>query len=118
MGDAGDDTTLRVRVERDFAETVVRVRVWDVPASDRYPDGVKYAMQYAYRDRPGSGVDPRPIDDDGTILRHDNFPDHPGAPHHHVHRPDGSVVAVDFAGVCPLFDRFKREVIDNGEPWH
>lgn len=55
--------------------------------------------------------------DGGTILRYDNFPDHPGAPIHHKHVGEDSVDSVDFEGVRPLYRRFKREVRDHGEHW-
>ncbi|MFC6864400.1 DUF6516 family protein [Halomicroarcula sp. GCM10025817] len=52
-----------------------------------------------------------------TIIRYDNFPDHPDAAHYHKHRADGAVVDVDFDGLQPLFQRFKSAVIDHGHDW-
>jgi len=52
-----------------------------------------------------------------TIVRYDNFPDHPDAPNHHKHRKDGTVEAVDFDGLQALFERFKSEVIKHGHDW-
>lgn len=42
----GDDDGARriIDVTRDFGETYVEIRAWSVPASERYPNGVKYAM--------------------------------------------------------------------------
>ncbi|WP_254545735.1 toxin-antitoxin system TumE family protein [Halomarina pelagica] len=106
--------TLLIKRREDFGETFADVRVWSVPASTRYPDGVKYGMQYGYRDAEAAEV----ANDDGTVIRYDNFPDHPGAPHHHKHQPDGTVDPVEFTGVRPLYRRFKREVTDDyDEPW-
>ena len=43
-----------------------------VPKTEEYPEGVKYRFQY--------------MDADGrTLLRFDNFPDHPGVGRHHCH---------------------------------
>lgn len=80
-------------------------KAWDVSVSDRYPDGVKYSFQYGT------------LDGD-TVFRYDNFPDHPGAAHHHKHTADGDVVAVKFTGVLPLYQRFKSEVNDHGHNWN
>lgn len=52
-----------------------------------------------------------------TIVRYDNFPDHPEAAHHHKHRADGTVEDVDFEGLYALFQRFQSEVIDHGHDW-
>jgi len=46
-------------------------------------------------------------------------PDHPNAPIHHKHLPDGTVDPVDFTGVRPLFEKFKIEVTeDYDEHWN
>lgn len=100
---AEDDAVLVLEDDQDFGDTYVEVRAWWVPTSDRYPDGVRYSMQYG-------------TEDGETIVRYDNFPDHPGAAHHHKHTPEG-VEDVDFPGVEPLYDRFKREVNEHGEHW-
>jgi hypothetical protein len=52
-----------------------------------------------------------------TIVRYDNFPDHPDASHHHKHRSDGSVEDVAFDGLQTLFERFKTEVTEHGHDW-
>lgn len=93
-----------LRRRREFSETVAEVVAWRVPPSDRYPEGVKYSMQYTHkRER--------------TIIRYDNFPDHPGASHHHKHVGDRTVVDIEFTGVFALYERFKSEVRNHGEPW-
>jgi len=46
------------------------------------------------------------VTNDGTIIRYDNFPDHPNAAIHHKHLPDGTVEAVDFTGLRSLFAAF------------
>ncbi|MEM4781092.1 MAG: DUF6516 family protein [Halalkalicoccus sp.] len=97
MAREGSDATLLVKTRQNFGETYAEVRVRDVPSSDRYPDGVRYSMQY---DRKGGE----------TVFRYDNFPDHPGSATHHKHLADGTVADVDFPGWKALFRRFKTEV--------
>lgn len=104
MGGRDDEATPLVSVTKDFGETYAEVRAWAVPESDRYPDGLKYSMQYGSTDGE-------------TIIRYDNFPDHPGAALHHKHHSDGSVEDIEFPGLEPLFDRFKAEVQNHGEHW-
>ena len=87
-----------------FGERYAQVEAWSVPASDRYPDGVKYSMQYGNT----AGE---------TIVRYDNFPDHPGAAQHHKHTVGGGVEDVDFDDLGALFERFKREVNAHGDEW-
>lgn len=105
MGGDGDDGAERIiDVTKDFGETYAEIRAWAVPPSDRYPNGVKYSMQYG-------------TTDGETIVRYDNFPDHPGAAHHHRHLPNGEVEDVPFADLETLYERFKAEVRDHGENW-
>lgn len=47
-----------------------------VPETDDYPEEIKYRFQYM-------------AEDGRTLLRFDNFPDHPGVDRHHYHTPDG-----------------------------
>lgn len=47
-----------------------------VPESEDYPEGVKYRFQYM-------------AEDGRTLLRFDNYPNHPGVDRHHYHTPDG-----------------------------
>ncbi|ELY38597.1 toxin-antitoxin system TumE family protein [Halalkalicoccus jeotgali] len=58
---SGDEATLILSESLDFPETgrIVRMNVWSVPASDAYPDGIKYRLHY------GTG-------EGETILRYDN----------------------------------------------
>ena len=94
----GDGTQQRINVTRDFGDryadtggckfvkifatpgwriTLVcyshqyEITAYEVPTSDRYPEGIKYSMQY------GNAAGE-------TIIRYDNFPDHPDAAHHHI----------------------------------
>lgn len=97
MTQEDSDAELLFRKQETFEETYIEARVLDVPVSDRYPDGVKYAMQYGERDGE-------------TIIRYDNFPDHPGAAHHHKHIGEHRVVNVGFTGVWDLYKQFKQEV--------
>ncbi|QRV14232.1 hypothetical protein JMJ58_14950 [Haloterrigena salifodinae] len=102
---AGDEpATLLFRERENFGDRYAEVRAWDVPDSDRYPDGVKYSLQYGTLDGE-------------TIIRYDNFPDHPGSAHHHKHTRDG-VENVDFDGVHPLYKQFKNEVNEYGHDWN
>ena len=88
--DVGEATVLVD--ERHRADgRVVHVRVVDVPASDAYPEGVKYRMHYGT-------VEGR------TILRYDNSH---GV--HERHRGD-AVERLDFPGWRALLERFRREV--------
>ena len=101
---AGDDTaTLVLRERENFGDRFAAVRAWSVPTSERYPEGVKYSFQYG-------------TVDGETVVRYDNFPDHPDATTHHKHTPDG-VESVDFEGIRALYHRFKAEVNDHGHDW-
>ncbi|MFC6907251.1 toxin-antitoxin system TumE family protein [Halalkalicoccus tibetensis] len=95
-----DDATLLLETRQNFGDTYAEVRAWDVPPSERYPDGVHYSMQYGTTD--GS-----------LIFRYDNFPDHPGAAEHHKHIGESRVEDIDFPGVLDLYRRFKAEVNDH-----
>jgi hypothetical protein len=102
----GDDpATLLLRERENFDGRYAEVEAWVVPGSDRYPDGVKYSFQYGEFDGE-------------TVFRYDNFPDHPGAAHHHKHTRDGRVVTIEFEGVLALYQRFKSEVIQHGHDWN
>lgn len=102
---AGDDDSEQViKVMEDFGDRYVEVTAYRVPVSDRYPEGVKYSMQY------GNAAGE-------TIIRYDNFPDHPDVADHHKHCEDGTVEPVDFDGLQPLYKRFKIEVNDHGHDW-
>ncbi len=100
----GDDAQLLIDVTRDFGDRYAEITAYRVPESERYPDGVKYSMQY------GNAAGE-------TIIRYDNFPDHPGVRHHHKHRADGTVEDVAFEGVTRLFERSKSEVNNHGHDW-
>lgn len=102
---AGDDSAVKVLdVTKDFGDRFAVVVAWQVPESDRYPEGIKYSMQY------GNVAGE-------TIVRYDNFPDHPGASRHHRHQADGEVAAVDFESLRDLYERFKHEVRNHGDEW-
>lgn len=103
MGEDGDAERL-VSVTRDFGDRYAEVSAYRVPESDRYPDGIKYSMQY------GNAAGE-------TVFRYDNFPDHPDASQHHKHCADGTVEMVEFDGLRQLFKRFKEEVREHGNDW-
>lgn len=107
---AGDDTAtqvLDVRERFPANATYIQISAYRVPRSERYPDGVKYSMQYGRTDTTG----------EGTIIRYDNFPDHPDAPRHHKHTEHGDIEPVDFDSIQELYHDFKQEVRTYGEPW-
>lgn len=102
---AGDEETDQYIDRKEvFGAYFAEITAWKVPTSDRYPDGVTYSFQYGKR-----GGE--------TIFRYDNFPDHPNAPHHHKHTRNGDVIDVDFGGLESLYERFKKEVQDEGHDW-
>ena len=101
----GDDASKVLDVTKDFGDRYAEVLAWWVPESERYPEGLKYSMQY------GNVAGE-------TIVRCDNFPDHPDAAHHHKHTADGSVTDVPFEGLRALFERFKNEVESYGDEWN
>ena len=102
--DGDNSATLLLRERENFDARYVEVKAWDVPQSERYPDGVKYSFQYGEFDG-------------NTVFRYDNFPDHPDAPHHHKHTEDSDVEGVEFEGVAKLFQQFKKEVNEHGHDW-
>ena len=70
-----------------------------VPKSDEYPEGVKYRFQY--------------MNEDGrTILRFDNFPEHPGVDRHHYHTPDGVFDDIEYTGLADHVRLFRAEMAD------
>jgi hypothetical protein len=99
-----DEARQIIRVTKDFGDRYAEVSAVRVPESDRYPEGIKYSMQY------GNAAGE-------TIVRYDNFPDHPGVSSHHKHRADGNVEDIDFDGLRALFERFKSEVREHGHDW-
>ena len=104
MVDDDEGANQLIKVTKDFGETYAEVQAWAVPPSDRYPDAIKYSMQYG-------------TTDGRTIIRYDNFPDHPGAAPHHKHLSNGEIEDIEFSGLEALYDRFKQEVRDHGEHW-
>jgi len=72
---------------------------WQVPASEEFPQGLKYSFQY--------------MDADGeTLLRYDNAPYHLAVGRHHRHSPDGDVTRLSFSGLAELIEDFQNEVTD------
>lgn len=89
----GDVTTIVDERYQPAPGEVVQVTVLSVPASDRYPDGIKYAFHYG------------PTDGTTTYLRYDNAH---GVHEMHVH--DDTTELDPFPGVGPLLRRFREEV--------
>lgn len=68
-----------------------------VPSSDDYPEGIKYRFQY--------------MDANGqTLLRFDNFHDHPGVDRHHYHTPDGVYDDIEYTGLKDHVQTFDDEM--------
>ena len=97
MAEDEDGTTQILDVRERFPGngTYAQVTAYHVPRSGRYPDGVKYSMQNGRSDAPEG--------EDGTIVRYDNFPDHPGAPLHHKHTEDREAVRVEYDSVLESY---------------
>ena len=102
--DGGAEKILDVFEEFPANDTYVDVDVYVVEPSDRYPEGVKYSMQYG-------------TTDGETVLRYDNFPDHPDTSVHHRHVQGIGVRPLEFDGIRALYERFKSEVRAHGEHW-
>lgn len=68
-----------------------------VPESNDYPEGIKYRFQY--------------MDEEGqTLLRFDNFPNHPGVGRHHYHTPDGVFDDVEYTSLRDHIQSFYEDV--------
>ena len=102
--DAEDNAERVLRVTKDFGDYYAEVTAFRVPESDRYSERIKYPMQY------GNAAGE-------TIVRYDNFPDHPDAERHHKHTSDGQVEDIEFEGLQSLFKQFKTEVKSYGHQW-
>ena len=98
----GDRARLLLREREHFGDRYAEVKAWVVPSSDRYPEGIKYRFQYGTHEGE-------------TIIRYDNFPDHPDAGHHHKHSNEG---VDDIGGLLAQYQRFKQEVQEYGHDWH
>ena len=68
-----------------------------VPTSEDYPEGVKYRFQYMAADG-------------RTLLRFDNFPDHPRVDRHHYHTPDGVADDIEYTGLADHIRLFQSEI--------
>lgn len=73
-----------------------------IPKSDDYPEVVKYRFQY--------------MSEDGrTLLRFDNFPDHPNVDRHHYHTPTGVDDDIEYIGLRDHVRTFYEEIDDRRE---
>lgn len=70
-----------------------------IPESDDYPEGVKYRFQYM-------------AEDGRTLLRFDNFPDHPGVDRHHYHTPEGVYDDIEYTDLRSHVQKFHDAVDD------
>lgn len=102
--DGGAEQVIDERLE--FDGTYVEIEAFSVPPSSRFPEGVKYSMQYG-------------TTDGETIIRYDNHPDYPGVGRHHRHGSSDphDVEEIEFEGLEALYRRFKREVNEHGDDW-
>jgi len=90
---APDDVRVVEDTERRFVDGgVLRVRVLSVPASEKFPDGVKYRLHYG-------------TDAGETVIRYDN-----SHGHHERHTPDGLDEDYEFPGYDAVQRRFWKEV--------
>jgi hypothetical protein len=71
--------------------------VTEIPQSDDYPEGIKYRFQYM-------------TDDGRTLLRFDNFPDHPGVDRHHYHTSDGVYDDIEYTGPEDHVQKFYEQM--------
>lgn len=72
---------------------IIKVKILDVPASDKHPEGIKYVFHYGR------------TDDETTYLRYDNA--------HGIHeRHDGENTEEldEFPGLGPLLRQFRNKV--------
>ncbi|PSP37241.1 hypothetical protein BRD20_10425 [Halobacteriales archaeon SW_8_65_20] len=73
-----------------------------VPESDQYPEAVKYRFQYM-------------AEDGRTVLRFDNFPDHPDVDQHHYHTTDGVYDDIEYTDLETHIRTFHAEMDDYRE---
>jgi hypothetical protein len=82
---SGDEIVVRLDFTRETKSgDVIRVKVIDVPESEKFPEGIKYRLHYGSKD-------------DETYVRYDNS--------HGVHeRHEGNEVQhIDFPGLSELY---------------
>ncbi|WP_132061039.1 toxin-antitoxin system TumE family protein [Halorussus amylolyticus] len=70
-----------------------------IPESDEYPDGVKYRFQYM-------------AENGRTLLRFDNFPDHPDVDRHHYHTPEGVYDDIEYSSLKAHVQAFYEKIDD------
>jgi len=73
-----------------------------IPKSDDYPEGVKYRFQYM-------------TEDGRTLLRFDNYPNHPGVDRHHYHTPTGVYDDIEYTSLKAHAQQFYNEMDDRRE---
>lgn len=70
---------------------------WGIPASNEYPEGIKYSFQYT-------------SEDGKTLLRYDNYDTERVVGTHHRHHYREGVTGVQFADLESHVKRFLNEV--------
>jgi hypothetical protein len=73
-----------------------------IPESDDYPEGFKYRFQYM-------------AEDGRTLLRFDNYPNHPGVDRHHYHTPTGVYDDIEFTSLEAHIQQFYTHIDDRRE---
>ena len=74
----------------------------DIPQSNDYPEGIKYRFQYM-------------AEDGRTLLRFDNFPNHPEVDQHHYHTHDGVYDDITYTSLEEHVQKFYNEMDDHRE---
>jgi hypothetical protein len=96
----GDVEVLEDEIQAYDDGTVVRIRILDVPESDQYPEGVKYAFHYGV-----AGAD-------DPIIRFDN---HHGPHELHI---AGQVFEIEFEGLQSLYRTWRAALLpENRIEW-
>lgn len=103
MTEDENDTEFVVDERVDFPDSsrMVSISVRLVPASEAYPEGVKYRMHYGTYD----GT---------TILRYDNSHEKTKGHERHV---EGRTESIEFTGWEALLERFRSEVMEHEQQY-
>lgn len=97
MASGEDDVVTRRDYRREDSQgRIIRVKIMEVPRSEKFPDRVKYRMHYGTKDG-------------DTLLRYDNSH---GV--HERHTPT-ETEKIDFPGIATLYRMFRAEIDDQAE---
>lgn len=70
---------------------------WGIPATNEYPEGIKYSFQYT-------------AENGDTLLRYDNYDTEREVGIHHRHHYREGVTGLEFTGLKSHVERFLTEV--------